>query len=821
VEECLIQELGTIRSAEGHPTGLDEQFRRLLETLPVPAYTCDAEGLITFYNELAVEAWGRTPKLLDPEDRWCGSFKLYSAVDGSPIPHGECWMALAIKTGEPQNGQEIVVERPDGRRRTALAHANPIRDARGRLIGAVNVFVDISDRKRAEEAQSRLGAIVESSDDAIIGKTLEGIIVSWNASAERIFGYTAEEAVGQSILLIIPPERQAEEGEILARLCAGERIDHYETVRVAKDGRQIHVSLTSSPIRDGTGQVIGASKVARDITAKKREEEGLRLLQGMSVRLSTALDEDYILGEALRTAAAIQGTGMGLLLVLSPTEDELVVGASLGFDAEALAAFPAIRPGQGGFAACLEQEGRVIIENAAADPCMAGFLEVFRRLGIKAIHSTPLTTRSGKALGVLSTQFTGPHRPSEQELSLVDLCARQAVDFFENARLYTELREADRAKNDFLAILAHELRNPLAPIRNTVETVRLTGAHSPELRAGLGVIDRQILLMTRLIDDLLDVSRITQNKLELRKERLELADVIHAAVESSRPILTARAHDFGVDLPPEPIMLEADLARLAQVTSNLLNNAAKYTERGGRIRLTARREGNEAIVSVRDNGIGIPEQLQARVFDMFAQVEHSLDRSEGGLGIGLHLARKLAEMHGGNLSVRSAGSGKGSEFTLRLPVPEEPAPQRRCFVSDWAPQSLGSPLRILVVDDNRDSADSLGLLLEIPGNVVRIAYDGLHAVEMAAEFRPDVVLLDIGLPKLDGYQVAQRIRQQPGGMDLTLIALTGWGQEEARVRAKQAGFDSHLVKPVDPGLLLRHLGSLRRSNGGRPADSTP
>ena len=817
----MTPEIGTLRSADSQPTGLDEQFRRLLETLPVPAYACDAEGLITFYNELAVEAWGRTPKLLDPGDRWCGAFRLYSAIDGSPIPHGESWMALAVKTGESQNGQGIVIEQPDGRRLTVLAYANPIRDARGDLIGAVNVMVDITDRKHAGAAQSRLGGIVESSDDAIIGKTLEGKIVSWNASAERIFGYTAEEAVGQSILLIIPPERQAEEVEILARLCAGERIDHYETVRVAKDGRRIDISLTSSPIRDSTGRVIGASKVARDITAKKREEEGLRLLQRMSVKLSTALDEGYILGEALRTAAAIQGTRLGLLFVLSPTEDELVVGASLGFDQDTLAAFSAIRPGDGGFAACLEQKGRVIIEDAEADPCMARFHEVFRRLGIKMIHSTPLITRSGKPLGVLSTQFTGPHRLLEQEISLVDLCARQAIDFLENARLYTALRTADRAKNDFLAILAHELRNPLAPIRNTVETMRLTGAHSPELRAGLGVIDRQILLMTRLIDDLLDVSRITQNKLELRKERVELADVIHAAVESSRPILTARAHDFGVDLPPEPLLLDADMARLAQVTSNLLNNAAKYTERGGRIRLTARREGDEAIVSVRDNGIGIPEHLQSKVFDMFAQVEHSLDRSEGGLGIGLHLARKLAEMHGGSVSVRSAGSGKGSEFTLRLPVPEELVPQRRRFVSDWAPQSLGSPLRILVVDDNRDSADSLGLLLEIPGNSVRIAYDGLHAVEMAAEFQPDVVLLDIGLPKLDGYQVAQRIRQQPGGKDVTLIALTGWGQEEARVRAKEAGFDSHLVKPVDPGLLLRHLGSLRRSNSGRPADSTP
>ena len=814
-----MRENGTVTTAETFPVGLDSQFCQLLDTLPVAGYICDSDGLITFYNRHALEAWGRAPKLNDPTDRWCGSFRLFSAVDGSPIPPDECWMALTIKTGQPHNGREIVVERPDGRRLTVLAHANPIHDAEGRLIGAVNILVDLSNHKHAEEAQSRLGAIVESSDDAIIGKTLDGRIVSWNVGAERIFGYTAEEAVGQPITLIIPPERQDEEAEILSRLRAGERIEHYETVRISKRGERLEISLTSSPIRDNAGRVIGASKVARDITEKKREENALRLLQGMSVRLSTALDENYILDEALRTAAAIQRTGLGLLFVLNPEEDQLLVGASLGFDEDDLASITGIRRGGGGFAECLDQLRRVIVDDAQTDPGLATLREVFLRLGIHAIHNTPLITRSGKALGVLSAQFRGSQRPSEREFPLVDLCARQAGDFLENARLVIALRDADRAKNDFLATLAHELRNPLAPIRNTVETLRLTSVPSPELKAGLGVIDRQLLQMTRLIEDLLDVSRITQSKLELRKERVDLAEVIHAAIESSRPLLTARAHDFGVDLPPEPILLDADLARLAQVTSNLLNNAAKYTERGGRIRLTARREGTEAVITVRDNGIGIPDQLQGRIFDMFAQVDRSLDRSEGGLGIGLHLARKLAEMHGGSLSVQSAGAGKGSEFTLRLSVSEGGAPAPRQVASDSAPLNFGPPLRVLVVDDNRDSADSLGLLLAVPGNAVRIAYDGLHAVETAAEFRPDVVLLDIGLPKLDGYQAAARIREQPWGKDLTLIALTGWGQEEARQRSKEAGFDSHFVKPVDPGLLMQQLGLLRQSKAGHPAQS--
>jgi len=634
---------------------IDTQLRQLLEALPVGAYACDPEGLITSFNQKAVELWGRTPRLNDPTDRWCGSFKLYSADDGTPLRHEECWMALAIRTGVPQNAQEIVIERPTGERITALAHANPIRDAEGRLVGAVNVLVDISDRRRAEETQSKLGAIVESSDDAIIGKTLDGRIVSWNAGAERIFGYTAEEAVGRPITLIIPPERLDEEAGILAKLCAGERVEHYETVRLTKDGRRLDISLTSSPIRNAAGRVIGASKVARDITEKKRDEA-------------------------------------------------------------------------------------------------------------------------------------------------------------ERLRLVDELKDADRAKNDFLATLAHELRNPLAPLRNSVEMLQRSGQPTGPIRLALGVMDRQLTHMTRLIDDLLDVSRITQNKLELRKERMELADVLRAAVEASRPLLTERGHDFGVDLPPEPIVLDGDLTRLAQVVANLLNNASKYTESGGRIRLGARRDGRDAVITVRDSGIGIPLDAQGRIFEMFTQVDRSLERSEGGLGIGLHLARQLVAMHGGTLSVHSEGAGRGSEFSVRIPLPAaaatRPRPER-----DPAQALPHTSLRILVVDDNRDAADSLALLLGLPGNEVHVAYDGLRAIEMADEVRPDVILLDIGLPRLNGYATAERIRQQPWGKPIILVALTGWGQEEARQRSQESGFDAHLVKPVDPAALMQQLSQLPRAEG--------
>jgi len=495
-------------------------FRAFLERLPAGAYTCDPDGLITYFNQHAVEIWGRSPKLNDPIDRFCGSFKLFS-MDGSPILHNECWMALALKNTREYNGHEIMIERPDGRRLTALAHANPIHNDTGLVIGAVNVLVDISDRKRAEDA----------------------------------------------------------------------------------------------------------------------------------------------------------------------------------------------------------------------------------------------------------------------------------------------LKEADRSKNEFLATLAHELRNPLAPIRAAVKILQLKSKHTPESKSALEVIERQTKQMTRLIDDLLDIARVTSNKLELRRERIDISEVLKAAVETSRPLVEQRGHKLTVKAPAEPVYLDGDLVRLAQVISNLLNNAAKYTERGGQLWLTAARKGTHVVIKVRDTGIGIPPEILPQIFEMFAQA--STNGARGGLGIGLTLVKRLVEMHGGTITVHSEGAGKGSEFVVRVPITgSEPKPLEVSPLLKQETATRMAPTRILVVDDNQDSADSLGLLLKLMGNDVRIAHDGLAAVDAAQEFEPRVVLLDIGLPMINGFEAAQKIRRLPGGDRVVLIALTGWGEPEDRERSKQAGFDHHLVKPLDPDVLTRLLTSL-------------
>jgi PAS domain S-box-containing protein len=370
-------------------------------------------------------------------------------------------------------------------------------------------------------------------------------------------------------------------------------------------------------------------------------------------------------------------------------------------------------------------------------------------------------------------------------------------------RSQTELREADRSKDEFLAMLAHELRNPLAPLRNMLEVMKRATGDGDLVRQARDTMERQLGQMVRLVDDLLDVSRITRNRLELRKERVELAPVIYDVVEMCRPLVLCVGHEIAVSVPPEPIHLHADPVRLTQIFGNLINNSCKYTAPGGRIWLTTERQGNDVVVKVKDTGVGIPSDKLNGIFEMFAQVDRSLERSQGGLGIGLTLAKRLAEMHDGSLTAHSEGPGRGSEFVVRLPVlseeskadpPPAPAAERHTMAR-----------RILVVDDNRDSATSLAMLLQMTGNDTQTAYDGLGAVEQAEAYRPDVILLDIGLPEMNGYDACREIRRQPWGKEVVVIALTGWGQDEDRRKSKDAGFNAHLVKPVDYAALLKLL----------------
>ncbi|HEX2223126.1 MAG TPA: MEDS domain-containing protein [Thermoanaerobaculia bacterium] len=371
-----------------------------------------------------------------------------------------------------------------------------------------------------------------------------------------------------------------------------------------------------------------------------------------------------------------------------------------------------------------------------------------------------------------------------------------------------EIQSALRARDEFLAMLAHELRNPLAPIRNASQVIRLLGTSDGNISWAGDVIERQVHQLSHLVDDLLDVSRVSRGKIELDCQDVDLATVVAQAVETSRPLIDSRGHQLSVSLPAEPIHLHADLTRVSQMIANLLNNAAKYMNDGGRIWLTGNREGDQVVLRIRDQGIGIPPEMLGRIFDLFTQVDRQLDRSEGGLGIGLALVRSLAELHGGSVEARSEGPGRGSELILRLPAREKSAPAPQ----EAAPgdEKKASGLAVLVVDDNLDSAESMARLLEIAGHEVEVAYDGMDALERARRQRPQAVLLDIGLPRLDGYEVARRLRLDPANRGLRIFAMTGYGHKEDRERSRAAGFDQHLVKPVDPAEVLALLAEPRQ-----------
>jgi PAS domain S-box-containing protein len=623
-----------------------------------------------------------------------------------------------------------------------------------------------------------LAAIVDSSDDAIISKSLDSIVLSWNAAAERLFGYTADEAVGRHISFLIPADRLSEEELIIGRLRAGERVDHFDTIRLRKDGRPVEVSLTISPIKDAEGRVVGASKIARDISDRKRTEARLRFADE---RVRLALD------------SAELGAWHIDLITNALTSDErfrlIFHGSTEPITYEQ--AFAAIHPDD-------RQRIRDSVAAATRPDDPTPYAEDYR-----VVHPDgSIRWVFGKGRANFEVRETGL-RLASFDGTVADITERRQME--NDLRTFAAtLSDVDRRKTEFLATLAHELRNPLAPLRNAVQIMKLS-RETDTLDRSLSLMERQLDQMVRLVDDLMDVSRIGRGQIELRRSRVELASVVQSAIESTRPLIEKMEHSLVVTLPKRSVIVEADFTRLAQAFVNLLNNAAKYSNRGGRIELSISRKDNHASVSVKDSGIGIAADQLPRVFEMFLQVDSSLERSQGGLGIGLTLVKRLVEMHGGTISAMSEGLGKGSEFIVELPLASDASELKKEVPED---RKMSASLRILNVDDNRDGAESLAVLLNFMGNETRTAFDGEEAVRVANDFRPNVVLLDIGLPKLNGFEACRRIRESSWAKNTTLIAVTGLGQEDDRRRSKEAGFNHHMVKPVDPNELMKLLADL-------------
>ena len=630
-------------------------------------------------------------------------------------------------------------------------------------------FLPLQGRRQPTDASFRL--LVDSVKDyAIYMLDPCGIVTTWNTGAELIKGYRAAEIIGQHFSVFYPPDA-VESGWPEHELETAKRTGRFEDEgwRLRKDGSRFWANVVITALRDPAGNLIGFAKVTRDLSERRRQEESLRQSEER-VRLLVQEVEDYAIF-MLDADGRITSWNAGAQRIKGYRADE-VLGRH----------FSLFYPPEDRDRHKPEQQLRWARERGRVEDEGWKIRKDGTRFWANVVV-TALHNKEGQLVG-----FAKITR---------DLTERRRVEVLE---------QSSRQMHEFLAMLAHELRNPLAPIQNATSVMRMRTLNDATLEWSRDVVERQVGHLSRLVDDLLDVSRITTGKIALRKEQVDLGLVVNRAVEASRPMIDKRQQTLDIVVPEEPVTVEGDPVRLVQVVVNLLNNAAKFTPAVGQIRLSVARENDQAVIRCRDSGIGMSRELLARVFDLFAQGCRGEDRSEGGLGIGLTLSRRVVEMHGGTIQATSEGAGRGSEMIVRLPlaasaVEEDPEPAEHGRV----PQQ--NPRRVLVVDDNRDAAESLAMLLKLKGHDVRTAHDGPSALDSAAQYHPDVVLLDIGLPGMSGYQVAQLIRGLPGLRNVMLVAVTGYGQDEDRRRAHEAGMDRHLVKPVAPAAVEEVLAS--------------
>lgn len=949
----------------------DALLRGFAGIMPTAVYACDVEGRITFFNERAVELWGRRPEADETDQRFCGSFRLWWP-DGRALPHDQIPMVRAVREGISVQGQEVILEHPDGHRVAVLVNIAPLRDAEGRIVGAINSFADITERRLQEQSvrasekrllqrNGQLQLLARVSQKLMLYEQTENEMltavfgeVAAMIGAEMYFNYQPYDAVSMRLCNwggLTDDERTLFEtmryGEKLCGRVAVQRkpvvvedlsssdLPGSETLRAAGYGAyagfpllagnqllgtiafitRTRTHFTGSEVQtiqsvcDQVVTMLERKQLARELAAS---EERLRLalegaglgcwdmdmtsgsvvwdnrqyeLQGYAPdsrpatqerwlerihpedaeRVMTAIEHARTMrspvsiehrlfradtgelrwlsvygrftydsaGMAVRfsgvsqditgrkqTESLVQVTRKRLETALEASQVILfhqdrelrytwIHNPALGFDAHEVVGR---RDGEifqsAESAARMEAVKRLVLENG-----------IPRREEVCVIHN-------GSSL--FYDLVVQPATDENGDITGVN-CA--AIDITLRKRSEEALREADRQKDEFLATLAHELRNPLAPIRFGLEIIKLAEGDAEAIANSCEIMERQIVRMTRLLDDLLDLTRIAQGKIVLQKTRLRLGEALEDAVNSASPLIEERGHKLVIDIPADliadPIHVAGDLNRLSQVFANLLDNSAKYTSPGGRIRLSIDRQGNDAIVSIEDDGVGIPEHMLGSIFNIFTQAERSSMMSQEGLGIGLNIVKRLVEQHGGSISVKSDGHGMGSRFMVRLPVVPAPPKDEQHHGGVKKPKPMGR--RILIVDDNLDGVGSLAMLLRIKGNEIQTAHDGLEAVAAAEAFQPDVILMDIGMPNMNGYAACSRIRELPCGRDMVIVAQTGWGQEADRQKALASGFDLHLTKPIDPAalekvlvdmLMTRAVGQSVGQNAGPSAPAT-
>jgi PAS domain S-box-containing protein len=713
---------------------------------------------------------------------------------------------------------------------------------------------DTTARKQTEEASLRLAAIVRWSDEAIVAKDLDGIITAWNPAAERLFGFAAEEAIGRSIRMIVPADRQGEEDEVLRRLRRGEAIDHMETVRIRKDGTPVDIALTVSPIKDADGRTIGASKIARDITERRRAEaERAKLLaaeQAARERAESAEERATLLSEASAALNASLDSATTLrtvsrlvvprfadwciidLVARDHTLERVAVSAGAP-DTEALLLelqryapdWTSSQPA----AEVLRTRSTMLISEVTDETLVstsrnARHLEIMRRLSPCSAIAVPMVTRQRTVGAITLVRTTPGHAYGDVDVALAEELARRAALAVDNATLFSEADQAralaegaNRAKDEFLAVLSHELRTPMNAVYGWARMLQMGQIDSTATPRALDAIVRNAHVQLQLIDDLLDVSRIISGKMRLDIRPVDLPRVLDAALDAVRPAADAKGLRLQSLIDPGAGPLNGDPDRLQQVVWNLLMNAVKFTPRDGRIQLALQRVNSHVEIVVSDTGAGIRSDLLPLIFDRFKQGESGTTRNQGGLGIGLALVRHLVELHGGSVTAESSGEGKGSTFRVKLPLvaalvavgEERVHPTARETPPSYRGPSLRG-LRVLVVDDDPDALDLVATILRRAEAEARLCTSPPEALDVLRSWKPHVLVSDIEMPGEDGYSLIRKVRELSGseGGQVPAVALTAYGRPEDRVRTLSAGYSMHVAKPVDPvelGVIVANL----------------
>jgi PAS domain S-box-containing protein len=807
------------------------------------------EGIITSWNKgaehifgyTAQEAIGQPVMMLIPEGH------------RNEEPH----ILARLRKGQRIEHYETVRMRKDGTLVDISLTVSPIRKPDGTIIGASKIARDISERKRAEAQQLQMAAIVENSDDAIISKDLNGVILSWNPAAERLYGYTAQEVVGQPVTMLIPDGRPDEEPHILEQIRRGQPVDHYETVRVRKDGEIIEVSLTVSPLKDADGRIIGASKIARDITPRKRTEEQLReqaeiikTVNRLGQTLGGELDLHKLVQAVTDAATELTGAHFGSFFynVLDGQGGHYMLYTLSGVPREAFAHFPMPRATDL-FGPTFRGEGILRIADVAKDPRYGKNSPYYGmpegHLPVTSYLALPVISRTGEVLGGLffghpeAGVFTGRH-----EIILTGMAAQAAVAMDnarlfealkrarieaeqaaeENERLYREAQESNRIKDEFLATVSHELRTPLTAILGWAHLLRTGTSDADFTHKAFETIERNARAQAQLIDDLLDVSRIITGKLRIDVQPINPNTFIEAAIESIKPGAEAKGVRLQKIVDTGMVFVAGDPVRLQQVVWNLLANAVKFTPRGGRVQVKLERVNSHVEITVSDTGAGITPEFLPLVFDRFRQADQRKTRQHGGLGLGLSIVRHLVELHGGNVRAESAGEGQGSTFTVLLPVSpvyqvsvegERVHPAARDTLPTYECAERLDGLRILVVDDEPDTRELLKAGLGQCGADVSVVASAAEAYAVLQDGVTDLLISDIGMPGEDGYELIRRVRQLPAesGGKVPAIALTAYARVEDRMQALRAGYQMHVPKPIELAELVAVATSLVQRGG--------